>query len=246
MQEMCVQSLGQEDPLEKEMATHSRILTWEIAWTEGLGELQSMGSQRVRHYLANNNKNKDALQCCNSLCCRATWISYTYIHIYIYPLFWISFPFRSPEGHWVEFPRPYSRFSLVTYFIHSINGLVVKNLPPNAGDNGSIPLLGISPEEGDGNPLQYSCLGNPMDREAWWATIHRVAKSRTRLSAHTHQWCMCVNSNLPIHPLLLPLLGVHTFILYVCVLQKPVLEKPRTTLRELENSAFLHWWAQRS
>ena len=77
-----------------------------------------------------------------------------------------------------------------------------------------------------------------MDREAWHATVHGVAKSRTRLSAHRHQWCMCVNSNLPIHPILLPLLGVHTCILYVCVLQKPVLEKPSTTLRELENSAF--------
>ena len=123
---------------------------------------------------------------------------------------------------------------------------MVKNPPANPGDTDSIPWLGISPGEGDGNPLQYSCLGNPMDREASGATIHRVAKSRTRLSAHRHQWCMCVNSNLPIHPILLPLLGVHTCILYVCVLQKPVLEKPSTTLRELENSAFLHWWAQRS
>ena len=48
-QEMHVQSLGQEDPLEKEMATHSSILAWRIPWTEEPGELQSMGSQRVRH-----------------------------------------------------------------------------------------------------------------------------------------------------------------------------------------------------
>ena len=46
MQEMQVQSLGQEDPLEKEMATHSSILAWEIPWTEKPGELQSMGSQK--------------------------------------------------------------------------------------------------------------------------------------------------------------------------------------------------------
>ena len=46
MQEMRVRSLGQEDPLEKEMATHSSILAWEIPWTEELGRLQSMGSQR--------------------------------------------------------------------------------------------------------------------------------------------------------------------------------------------------------
>ena len=48
MQEMGVQSLGQEDPLEKEMATHSSILAWEIPWIEEPGGLQSMGSQRVR------------------------------------------------------------------------------------------------------------------------------------------------------------------------------------------------------
>ena len=49
MQETQVQSLGQEDPLEKEMLTHSRILAWEIPWTEGPGGLQSMGLQRVGH-----------------------------------------------------------------------------------------------------------------------------------------------------------------------------------------------------
>ena len=49
MQEMWVQSLGQEDPLEKEMASHSSIPPWEIPWTEEPGGLQSMGSQRVRH-----------------------------------------------------------------------------------------------------------------------------------------------------------------------------------------------------
>ena len=49
MQETWVQSLGQEDPLEKDMATHSSILAWEIPWTEETGRLQSMGSQRVKH-----------------------------------------------------------------------------------------------------------------------------------------------------------------------------------------------------
>jgi len=55
---------------------------------------------------------------------------------------------------------------------------VVKNLSPSAGDVGLIPGLGRSPREGNGNALQYSCLENPMDRGAWWATVHRVAKSR--------------------------------------------------------------------
>ena len=50
-------------------------------------------------------------------------------------------------------------------------GSVVKNSPTNAGDMGSIPGSGKSPGEGNGNPLQYSCLENPMDRGAWQATI---------------------------------------------------------------------------
>ena len=50
------------------------------------------------------------------------------------------------------------------------------------GDPGFIPGLGRSPGEGHGNPLQYSCLENPMDRGAWWAIVHGVTKSRTRLS----------------------------------------------------------------
>jgi len=55
-------------------------------------------------------------------------------------------------------------------------------MPANAGDVrdvGSISGLGRSPGGGHGNPLQYSCLENPTDRETWWATVHRVAKSRT-------------------------------------------------------------------
>ena len=53
---------------------------------------------------------------------------------------------------------------------------MVKNLPDNAGDVGSIPGLGRSPGEGNDNPLQYSCLGNPMHRRAWWAAVHGVTK----------------------------------------------------------------------
>ena len=65
--------------------------------------------------------------------------------------------------------------------IHSYfpGGSVVKNPPAHAGNVGSISGSGKSPGEGNGNPLQYSYLGNPMDRGAWQATVHRVAKSRT-------------------------------------------------------------------
>ena len=67
---------------------------------------------------------------------------------------------------------------------------MAKNPSANAGDTrglGSIPGLGRSPGEGNGNPLQYSCLENPMDRGAWWPTVHRV-QSVTQLkqfSRHT-------------------------------------------------------------
>ena len=64
-------------------------------------------------------------------------------------------------------------------------GSEVKVSACNAGDLGSIPGLGRSPGEGNGNPLQYSYLENPMDRGAWCATVHGVTKSQTRLSDFT-------------------------------------------------------------
>ena len=59
---------------------------------------------------------------------------------------------------------------------------MVKNPPANAGNICSIPGSGKSPGERNGNPLQYSCLGNPMDTGAWQATVHGVTKSQTQLS----------------------------------------------------------------
>ena len=57
---------------------------------------------------------------------------------------------------------------------------MVNNPPANARDSGSIPGSEISPGEGNGNSLQYSCLGNPMGRGAWWATVHGVTKESHR------------------------------------------------------------------
>ena len=68
--------------------------------------------------------------------------------------------------------------------------LLVKNPPANAGntrDVGLIPGLGIYPEEGNGKPLQYSCLENPMDRGAWWATVHGSQTVRHDLAAKQQQ-----------------------------------------------------------
>ena len=98
VQETRVRSLGWEDPLEKEMATHSSILSWKISWTEEPGVLQSMGSLKSD---------------------------------------------RTERFHF--------HFSLS--------------------------CIG----EGNGNPLQCSCLGNPRDGGAWWAAIYGVAQSQTRL-----------------------------------------------------------------
>ena len=63
--------------------------------------------------------------------------------------------------------------------IGSPGSSVVNNLPVNAGDMGLIPRSGRSLGEGNGNPIQYSSLENLMDREAWWATVHGVAKGQT-------------------------------------------------------------------
>ena len=76
----------------------------------------------------------------------------------------------------------------------------------NVGDLGSIPGLGKSPGEGNGNPLQYSCLENPMDGGAWWATVHGVAQNRTQLKQLSsssiilsiNSLCSSVNENISI------------------------------------------------
>ena len=75
----------------------------------------------------------------------------------------------------------------ISIFRASQVALEVKNLPANAeatGDAVSILELGRSPGGGYGNPLQYSCLDNPMDRGGWWATVHGITNSQTQLSMH--------------------------------------------------------------
>ena len=107
--------------------------------------------------------------------------------------------------------------------------LMVKNLPVNEGDardTGSIPGLGRSPGKGNGNPVQYSCLENSMDRGAWQATVHGVAKSCTWLIEHT-----CTHS----HPLIWQFdfnvfwcrfLGIHPSCYLLCFMNLNVFSFP--------------------
>ena len=97
-----------------------------------------------------------ALQCCVSFYCIAKWISYRCTYIL-------------------------SVLDFLPIYGTSLVAQMVKDLPAMretwVRDLGSIPGLGRSPGEGNGNPLQYSCLENSMDRGAWWATVHGVAES---------------------------------------------------------------------
>ena len=71
--------------------------------------------------------------------------------------------------------------ALAVHLLNFPGSSVGKESACKAGDAGSIPGLGRSPGEGNGNPLQYSCLVNPMDRGAWWATVYGAAQSQTQL-----------------------------------------------------------------
>ena len=75
------------------------------------------------------------------------------------------------------------------YYTGLPSGSLVKSLPDNAQSTGSIPWSGRCPGEGNGNPFQFTCLENSMNRGAWWAIVHGVTKSKTRLKqlsiAHT-------------------------------------------------------------
>ena len=80
-----------------------------------------------------------------------------------------------------------SLITLINVHLGFPGGLTVKIPPASAGDSGdegSMPGLGRSPGGGNGNPLQYSCLENSMDRRAWRDAVHEVRKSQTRLSTH--------------------------------------------------------------
>ena len=160
MQKTQVWSLGQKVPLEKGMATHSSIVAWRIPWTRSLAV--SMWSQKVGHKWATNMfiytaffhlKGTLNLYLVNYTLSSSVYISFlrSYTSILVVLLFFV------PSQNSVSVPLP-EDFP---------GGSVGKASGCSAGDLGSIPGLGRSPGEGNGNPLQYSCLENPMDRGAW-------------------------------------------------------------------------------
>ena len=81
----------------------------------------------------------------------------------------------------LSLPTKYLNYILISLRV-SLVAQMVKHLPASAGDPGLIPGSGRAPGEGNGNPLQYSCLENPMDRGAWWAALSGVAKTWTALN----------------------------------------------------------------
>ena len=133
-------------------------------------------------------------QSCPTLCDLIDWnlAAFSDQGIFSRQKYWSGLSFPTP----VDLPRDRT---LISCFSYSAGGLfnaepsgkplivdsskestwyliVVKNPPTNAGDIGLIPESGRSPGERNGNPLQYSCLRNPMDRETWWAAVHGVKK----------------------------------------------------------------------
>ena len=161
------------------MAPHSSTFAWKIPWTEDPGGLQSMGSLRVGtterphfHFslscIGEGNGNPLQCSCLENPRDGGAWWAAVY-------------GITQSQRRLKRLSSSSSTMDQVG-FPSSSDG---KTSACNAGDPGLIPGQGRSPGEGNGNPLQYYCLENPMDRGAWQATVHGVTKSRTRLSDFT-------------------------------------------------------------
>ena len=95
------------------------------------------------------------------------------------------------KGIWCSQSHDWYLWTTVLYCMDFPGSSVVEYLPANAGDTNLILGLGRSPRVGNGKPLQYSCLEYSVDRGAWWATVHGVTKSWTRLSTYTYNVLYC-------------------------------------------------------
>ena len=162
------------------MAPHSSTLAWKTPWTEEPGRLQSMGSlesdttERLHFHfslscIGEGDGNPLQCSCLENPRDGGAWGAAIY-----------GVTQSQTRLKWLG-----SSSSSRGQNKAASSSSEVKASACNARDLSSIPGSGRSPGEGNGNPLQYSCLENPMDRGAWWATVHGVTKSRTRLSDFT-------------------------------------------------------------
>ena len=164
---------------------------------------------------------RSELASCLSIICIYLSIHPSIYHVYllIYPLFYRIYLSMYLSIHWSIYLsiHPSINWSIISVclsdylsiYLGRPGGSVVKNLPASPGDSGSIPGLGRSPGEGNCDPLQYSCLENPMDRGACWATVHGVTKESDStyqlnnsmyLSIH---WSICLSIYISISCLLI-------------------------------------------
>ena len=170
MRETWVWSLGWEDPLEKETATHSNIFPWRSPWTEKPGRLQSMESQKVGH----------------------DWATFTFTFIlgakdvYLGPVLGLKFRMCSFAPSYILMGFP--------------SGSAVKN--PWAMKEMPVPSLGWEDPLKEGMAMHSSILAwrIPVDRGAWWATVHMVTKSWTQLKQPSTHTCVSFIKSLPLRP----------------------------------------------
>ena len=152
------------------------FLPGEFPWTEEPGRLQCTGSQRVGHNWVSKHSTAQHIghyKILSRIPCAVTNLN------------------SILKSRDITFPTKVHMIKALVFPVGFPSSLDGKASAYNVGDPGSIPGSGRSPGEGNGNPLQYSCLENPMDRGAWWATVHGVAKSRTWLSdfsLHFSSW----------------------------------------------------------
>ena len=155
------------------MAPHSSTLAWKIPWKGEPGMLQSMGSLRVRHdsvtslslsCIGEGNGNPFQCSCLENPRDGGAW--------------WAAISGVTQSRTRLKLLSSSSSKEVMGF----LGGSVVKNPPADAGDGGLFPGLGECPGEGNGNPLQYSCLENPTGRGAWWTTVPGVTKSQSKLS----------------------------------------------------------------
>ena len=169
MRETWVRTLGWEDPLEKEMATHSSILAWRISWTEEPHGLQSTGIATFKKIIkCKYNFGRFTLWNRNN-----TW-SYTYINIII--LFFISFKDMQISLKATFIYHGSYTLNWASQMAHSQRNCCQHRNTGAVGDSGSILGSGIFPWRGKWQPTP---LGNPIDRGAWWTTVHGVTKTWT-------------------------------------------------------------------